>query len=90
MAVTDRDAVSVMLALGTHDLRDLEFHQLMHDTEPDSHAEREQALPRCTHELAERLLNFRRQRTLRRLPRRDDLGGGYLLHGGSSCPLGLG
>ena len=30
------------------------------------------------------------ERTLRRVQGRDDLGGGYLLHGGSSCPLGLG
>src|SRR5437016_10799627 len=79
-----------MLALRAHDLVDLELHQFVHDAEPDSDAQREQALLRRSDELAERLLDLRWERTLRRLQGRDDLGGGYLLHGGSSCPLGLG
>ena len=48
-----------MLALRTDDLVDLELHQLVHDAEPDTDAEREQPLPRCPDELAERLLNLR-------------------------------
>ena len=52
-------------------------------------SEREQTLPRCPNKLAQRLLNSRRKRTLRRLQGRDDLAGEYLLHGGSSCLDGL-
>src|SRR5450755_2426043 len=55
----------------------------MHDAETETNAQREQSLPRSTDELAERLLNLRRQRQLRRLPGRDDLRAGYLLDGGS-------
>ena len=62
----------------------------MNDAQPEPHAQREQSLPRCPDELAERFLNLRRQRTLQRLRGRDDLRAGYLLHGGSSCPLGPG
>src|SRR3954452_16018796 len=83
MTVTLRRPVGVMLALRADDLVDLELHQLMHDAEPNADAEREQALPRCPDELAERLLNLRWERTLRCLQGRDDLGGRYLLHGGS-------
>ena len=42
----------------------------------------EQPLSRCPDEFTERLLNLRRQWQLRRLRGRDDLRGGYLLHGG--------
>ncbi len=45
------------------------FHQLVHDTEPDTDAQRQQALPRRPDKLAERLLDPRRQRTLRSPPR---------------------
>ena len=69
---------------------DLGFHQLVHDPQPDTDAQREQSLACGADELAERFLNLRRQRTLHRLGRRDDLRSGYLLHGGSSCPRGLG
>jgi uncharacterized protein with GYD domain len=62
----------------------------MHDPEPNADAQREQALTSCPDQLAERLLDLRRERTLDRLHRRDDLRRGYLLHGGSSCPRGLG
>src|SRR4051794_21058353 len=86
MAVTLGDATGVVLALGPDDLVDLERHQLMHDTEPDTDAEREQSLPRCADQLTKRLQDLRWQRTLRRLEGRDDLGGRYLPHGGSSCP----
>jgi hypothetical protein len=57
---------------------------------PDTDAQREQSLSRGAHELAERVLNLRRERTLQRLSRADDLRSGHLLHRGSSCPLGLG
>jgi hypothetical protein len=73
VTVTDRDAVGVVLALGPDDLADLEIHQLVHDAEPDPDAEREQALPRRPDELAQRLLNLRWERALRRLQGRDDL-----------------
>jgi hypothetical protein len=90
MAVTLGDAIGVVLALRSDDLVDLEIHQLVHDAEPNTHAEREQALPRGADELPERFLNLRWERTLGRLQARDDLRCGYVLHGGSSCPLGLG
>lgn len=66
MAVADRDAVGVVLALEADDLVDLKVHQLVHDAQPDTDTEREQPLPRCPDELAQRLLSLRRQRTLRR------------------------
>src|SRR4051794_11232258 len=47
-------------------------------------------LPRRPDELAERLLNWRWKRPLRRLQGRDDLRREYLPHGGSCCPRGLG
>src|SRR6266516_2067569 len=90
VAVTLSGSIRVPLSLRADDLVDLPLHQLVHDAEPDTHAECEQALPRCPDELAERLLDLRWKRTLRHLQGRGDLGGGYLLHGGSSCPLGLG
>jgi hypothetical protein len=37
----------------------LGLHQLMHDTQPDADAQREQSLPRGADELAERFLNLR-------------------------------
>ena len=54
----------------------------MHDTQTEADAQREQPVPRCPDELAERFLNLRRERQLRRLRGRDDLRAGYLLHGG--------
>ena len=90
MTVTLRDPVGIVLALRADDLADLELHQLMHDAEPDTDAEREQSLPRCPDEPTERLLNWRWERTLRCLQGRDDLRRGYLPHGGPSCPRGLG
>jgi hypothetical protein len=90
VAVTVSDAIAVVLALRAHDLVDLERHQLVDNAEPDADAQREQSLPRCPDELTERLLDLRWKRTLLRLQSRDDLRRGYLLHGGSSCPLGLG
>ncbi len=90
VAVTLRRPVRVVLALRAHNLLDLELHQLVHDAEPNTDAQREQPFPRRTDELAQRFLDLRRQRTLRRRQGRDDLRRGYLLHGGSSCPRGLG
>src|SRR5215210_430174 len=85
-----RGALSVPLALRAHGLVDLGFPQLVHHAQAAADAEREQTLTRGANELAHRLLNLRWQRHLRRLDARDDLAGRYLLHGGSSCPLGLG
>ena len=79
VTVTLRDPVRIVLALRADDLVDLELHQLMHDAEPDTDAEREQPLPRCPHELAERLLNWRRQRTLGCLQVVTSFGAGTLL-----------
>jgi len=90
MPVTLGDPVAVVLALGADDLVDLERHQLVHNAEPNADAERQQSLPRCPHQLAERLLDLRWQRTLRPLQRGHDRRRGYLAHGGSSCPRGLG
>src|SRR4051794_41845840 len=56
VAVTLREPAGVVLALRTYDLGDLGFHQLVHDPETDSDAQRQQPLPRCTDELAQRLL----------------------------------
>jgi len=80
--MTVRGPIRVVLAPRADDLGHLAFHQLMHDTETETDAEREKSLPRCPDQLAERLLNLRRQRTLQRLHGRDDLRAGYLLHGG--------
>ena len=82
VTVTLRCPVRVMLAPRAHDLIDLPFHQLMHDRQAETDAQCEQPLPRCSDELAERLLNLRRERTLKRISGRDDLRSGYLLHGG--------
>jgi hypothetical protein len=90
-AMADPCAVGVVLALGAHDLADLlQLDQLVHDAEPGTHVEREQPLPLRADELTQRILDSRWERTLRRLQGRNDLGGRYLLHGGSSCPHGLG
>ncbi len=59
-----RGRVPIPAPLRPHDLVDLGFHQLVHDPEPDTDAQREQSLPRGADELAARLLNLRRQRTL--------------------------
>jgi hypothetical protein len=85
-----RRPVRDVLVPRAHDLVDLALHQPMHDGETETHAQREQPLPRCPDELAARLLNLRRQRTLQRLRGRHDLRAGYLLHGGSYRPLGPG
>jgi hypothetical protein len=90
VAVTLGPAVRVVLALRAHDLGHLELHQLVHDAQPDTDAQRKQALPRRSDELTERLLNFRWQRAPRRIHGRADLRRRYLPHGGSSRPLGLG
>src|SRR5439155_16888601 len=79
VAVTLGDPVGVVLALRADDLVDLELHQLVNDAEPDTHAQREQALSRRPDKLAERLMNLRWKWALRSLQGRDDLAGGYLL-----------
>src|SRR5487761_1563397 len=82
VTVTLRGPIPIVLALWAHDLGHLDLHQLMHDGQAEPDRQREQTLPRCPDELAECLLNLCRQRQLRRLHGRDDLGAGYLLHGG--------
>ena len=82
MAVALGETTRIVLPLRSDDLIDLELHQLMHNTEPDTNAQREQPLPRRPHELAERLLDLRWERTPGGLHGRDDLRPRYLLHGG--------
>jgi hypothetical protein len=64
VAVTLGGPVRVVLALWANDLADLELHQLLHDAETDTDAQRQQSLPGCPDELAERLLDLRRERAL--------------------------
>src|SRR4051812_33701606 len=90
MAVTLRGPVSIVLALRAHDPGYLELHQLVNDAKPDADAEREQALPRCPDELAELPGSAVGADSPTTPQGRNDLGRGYLLHGGSSCPRGLG
>src|SRR5581483_9021425 len=84
VAVPLRRPLRIMLALRADDLVDLQLHQLMHNAEPDADAEGEQPFPRCPDQLAERLLDLRRQHPLGRRRGRDDRRPGYLPHGGSS------
>ena len=70
VAVADRGALGVVLALRADDLIDLGLHQLAQHAEPDTDAQREQTLLRRSDELAQRLLNARRQRQLPRRPQR--------------------
>ena len=69
--------IRVVPALRTDDLVDLSLHQLVHHTQPDPDAQRQQALPRDADQLPQRLLNPRRERPLQRLRGRDDLRAGY-------------
>ena len=80
--MTLRCPVGFPLPLRPDDLGHLGLHQLMHDAEPDTDAQREQSLPRRADELAKRLLDLRWERTLSGLRGRDDLRARYLLHGG--------
>jgi hypothetical protein len=81
---------ALCLPFGPTTSSNLELHQLVHDAQADADAESEQALPGRPNELTERLLDPRWERTLPRLQRGHDPRRGYLLHGGSSCPRGLG
>ncbi len=60
MTVSDRVALSVPLALGADHVVDLLLHQLAQNAEPDTDAQRKQALLRRSDELPERFLNSRR------------------------------
>jgi hypothetical protein len=60
---------------------DLLLQHLCQHAEADTHAQREQALLGGVHQLAERLLNFRRERELARLLTADDLDARYGAHG---------
>jgi hypothetical protein len=84
VSVPDGAALRIVLALRAHDLVELLLHQLGHDAEPDTHAQREQPLLRGAGQLAERDLDPLRQR-VRAGRRGHDLINKYLLHGGSSC-----
>jgi len=68
MAVADRGAVRVVLALRADDVLDLFLKRLGQHAEPEALAAREQALLRGVDELAERCLNSRKERKLLRLP----------------------
>jgi hypothetical protein len=57
MAVTHCRAVRVALALRAHDIVDLVLEQLVQHPEPGRNAERQQPLPRCPDQLAQRLLH---------------------------------
>jgi len=86
VAVTNRDAAGVALALRANNITNFFLHQLGQHAEPDADAQRQQPVLRGPDQLAQRLLHRRRQR---QLPT------GVLLllygaHGGSSCPRGLG
>ena len=59
MTVSLGRPVRVPPALRADDLLDLGLHQLVHHTQPDTDAQRQEPLPRRAHELAERLLNLR-------------------------------
>ena len=85
VAMANRGAVGVALALRAHDVVDLLFHQLGEHAEPDADAQRQQAFLRCADQLAQRFLHAAGQHGLvddRGL--RDRYG---LLHGGSSFDL---
>jgi hypothetical protein len=65
VAMTLRCPVRIPLPPRSDDLVDLGFHQLMHNPQPHTHAQRKQSLAGSTDELAERFLNLRRE--LRRI-----------------------
>ena len=70
VAVTHRHPARIVPALRPHHLVDLFFHQLGKDAEPDTHAQREQPLPRRPHQLPQRLLHTRGQHSLANDPDR--------------------
>ena len=61
MAMADGSAAGIVLALRPDDLIDFLFHQLGEHAQPDTDAQREQALLRSADQLPERLLHARRQ-----------------------------
>ncbi len=71
----------VVLALRAHDVVDLLLHQLGQHTEPDTDAQREQSLPRCPNQLAQRFLHALREHGLIAGRLRDRY---VAIHGGSS------
>jgi hypothetical protein len=75
-------AIRVVPALRADDLAHLSLHQLVHNREPDTDAQRQEPFPRHADQLAERLLNLRWERHLGRLGAGDHLRTGYVLHGG--------
>jgi hypothetical protein len=85
VAMTNRRAIGVVLALRAHDIIDLLLHQLAQDAEPNTNAERQQPLLRCPHEMPQSLLNTLRQNDLIHGRPSDR----YVVpHGGSSFDLG--
>ncbi len=90
IAVTLAGPVRVVLALRARKRLHPQFHQLLHQAQPGADTQRQQPLTRCRDQLAQPLLNLHGQRPPALLRGSDDLPAGYLLHGGSSCPLGLG
>ena len=80
MAMADGSAAGIVLALRPDDLIDFLFHQLGEHAQPDTDAQREQALLRSADQLPERLLHARRQHELIRARLRER----YVpIHGGS-------
>jgi hypothetical protein len=84
VTVPDRGPVPVPLALRADNVVDLVLQHFGQDTEPDADAEREQALPRCPDQLAQRFLHALGQHGLLHGRLGDRYG---LTHGGSSFGL---
>ena len=79
--MTHRGPLRVPAPLRADDIVDLLLHEFRQDTEPDTDAQREQALLRSPNELPQRLLNAHRQNSFLRGRLRDRY---VLIHGGSS------
>ena len=82
MTMTDRGALGVVLALRANELVHLFLQELRQHAQPNTHADREQPLPRRTDKLPKRLPHALGQHSLlHRRPRDRHLA----LHGGSSA-----
>jgi len=85
VAVAHRSPVGIVLALRANDVVDLLGHQLLQNAEPDTHAQRQKALLRSPHQLAQRFLHALRKHGLLH----GRLSDRYVApHGGSSFDLG--
>ena len=84
VAVTDSGPVGVVSAVGADHLIDFGFHQLGEDGEPNTDAERQQALLRYANKLAQRLLHALGQHSLFHARLRERY---VASHGGSSLSI---